>query len=189
VLGQDIVFNERVTTGAEGQTQVLFVDQSTLSVGPNTDMVINEFVFDPTRGTGKLAANFLINTPTPPGQTACVGGHCPVSIAATVTLAIIGPIPGHVIGCSHPASWRAIASISTSLQCVHRAVASSPARPSMMRAMRGDAISEGPARNRGISRRKARGCCRTPMPARPPLSQHNGAASIQSNNWSEFLPI
>ena len=28
VLGQDIVFNERVNTGAEGQTQVLFVDES-----------------------------------------------------------------------------------------------------------------------------------------------------------------
>jgi len=57
VLGQDIVFNERVTTGAEGQTQVLFVDQSTLSVGPNADMVIDEFVYDPAAGTGKLAAN------------------------------------------------------------------------------------------------------------------------------------
>src|SRR6516225_7419477 len=57
VLGQDIVFKERVTTGPEGQTQVLFVDQSTMSVGPNADMVIDEFVFDPATGTGKLAAN------------------------------------------------------------------------------------------------------------------------------------
>src|SRR5271167_4570245 len=57
VLGQDIVFNERVTTGPEGQTQVLFVDQSTMSVGPNSDMVIDEFVYDPAAGTGKLAAS------------------------------------------------------------------------------------------------------------------------------------
>src|SRR6516165_10466519 len=57
VLGQDIVFKERVTTGPEGQTQVLFVDQSALSVGPNADMVIDEFVYDPETGTGKLAAN------------------------------------------------------------------------------------------------------------------------------------
>ena len=57
VLGQDIVFNERVTTGPEGQTQVLFVDQSTMSVGPNADMVIDEFVYDPAAGTGKLAAS------------------------------------------------------------------------------------------------------------------------------------
>src|SRR6516162_10169901 len=57
VLGQDIVFKERVTTGPEGQTQVLFVDQSTMSVGPNADMVIDEFVYDPAAGTGKLAAS------------------------------------------------------------------------------------------------------------------------------------
>ena len=57
VLGQDIVFNERITTGPEGQTQVLFVDQSAMTVGPNSDMVIDQFVYDPAAGTGKLAAN------------------------------------------------------------------------------------------------------------------------------------
>jgi|SRR5712691_1710349 len=57
VLGQEVVFNERITTGTGGQTQVLFVDQSTMTVGPNSDMVIDEFVYDPTAGTGKLAAS------------------------------------------------------------------------------------------------------------------------------------
>jgi hypothetical protein len=57
VLGQDIVFNERVNTGAEGQTQVLFVDESAVSIGPNADMVIDQFVYDPASGTGKLAAS------------------------------------------------------------------------------------------------------------------------------------
>jgi hypothetical protein len=47
VLGQEVVFNERITTGSEGQTQVLFVDQSTMTVGPNSDLLIDEFVFDP----------------------------------------------------------------------------------------------------------------------------------------------
>jgi trimeric autotransporter adhesin len=57
VIGQDIVFNERVTTGVEGQTQVLFVDESAMSIGPNADMVIDQFVYDPASGAGKLAAN------------------------------------------------------------------------------------------------------------------------------------
>ena len=26
MLGQEVVYNERITTGAEGQTQILFVD-------------------------------------------------------------------------------------------------------------------------------------------------------------------
>src|SRR5271169_4033952 len=57
VLGQDVVFNERITTEAQGQTQILFVDESTLSVGPNANMVIDQFVYDPNAGTGKLAAS------------------------------------------------------------------------------------------------------------------------------------
>ena len=57
VLGQDVVFNERITTEAQGQTQILFVDESTLSVGPNANMVIDEFVYDPNAGAGKLAAS------------------------------------------------------------------------------------------------------------------------------------
>src|SRR5271169_1582256 len=57
VLGQDVVFNERITTEAEGQTQILFVDESTLSVGPNANMVIDQFVYDPNAGTGKFAAS------------------------------------------------------------------------------------------------------------------------------------
>src|SRR5271169_497890 len=57
VLGQDVVFDERITTEAEGQTQILFVDESTLSVGPNANMVIDQFVYDPNTGTGKFVAS------------------------------------------------------------------------------------------------------------------------------------
>src|SRR5919108_6130667 len=55
VLGQEVVFNERIITGVEGQTQVLFIDQSTMTVGPSSDMVIDQFVYDPNAETGKLA--------------------------------------------------------------------------------------------------------------------------------------
>src|SRR5207245_5058272 len=57
VIGQEVVFDERITTGPAGQTQVLFVDQSSMSVGPGSDVVIDEFVYDPRAGTGKLAAS------------------------------------------------------------------------------------------------------------------------------------
>ncbi len=57
VLGQDVLFNERISTGADGQTQVLFVDESTLSVGPNANMTIDQFVYNPHTGTGKLVAS------------------------------------------------------------------------------------------------------------------------------------
>lgn len=55
IIGQDVVFNERIATTAEGQTQLLFLDESSMSVGPNSDLTIDQFVYDPKRGSGKLA--------------------------------------------------------------------------------------------------------------------------------------
>ena len=55
VLGGDVVFKERITTSTLGQTQVLFLDKSAMTVGPNSDVTIDEFVYDPNTGTGKLA--------------------------------------------------------------------------------------------------------------------------------------
>src|SRR4029079_424066 len=36
-------------------TQLLFLDQSAMTVGPNSDLTIDQFVYDPQSGTGKLA--------------------------------------------------------------------------------------------------------------------------------------
>src|SRR3981081_2117939 len=55
VVGQDVVYNERITTAEGGQTQLLFVDESAMTVGPNSDVTIDQFVYDPNTGTGKMA--------------------------------------------------------------------------------------------------------------------------------------
>src|ERR1044071_5564784 len=55
VIGQDVVFNERITTAAVGQTQLLFLDESSMSIGPNSDLTIDQFVYAPRTGSGKLA--------------------------------------------------------------------------------------------------------------------------------------
>jgi len=55
VIGQEVVFNERITTQDAGQTQLLFLDESSMTVGPNSDVTIDQFVYDPRTGTGKLA--------------------------------------------------------------------------------------------------------------------------------------
>ncbi len=55
VIGQDVVFNEHIATAAKGQTQLLFLDQSAMTIGPNSDLTIDQFVYDPKSGTGKLA--------------------------------------------------------------------------------------------------------------------------------------
>jgi hypothetical protein len=53
-IGQEVVHNERITTDTQGQTQILFLDGSSVSVGPNADLAIDEFVYDPATGTGKM---------------------------------------------------------------------------------------------------------------------------------------
>ena len=40
-LGADIVFNERIVTEGAGQAQILFLDQSAFTVGPDSDVVID----------------------------------------------------------------------------------------------------------------------------------------------------
>src|SRR5579863_2015144 len=54
-LGEDILHNEHIVTAADGQTQVVFLDASALTIGPNSDVTIDNFVYDPSAGTGKMA--------------------------------------------------------------------------------------------------------------------------------------
>jgi hypothetical protein len=54
-LGEDILHNERIVTTSDGQTQVLLLDASALTVGPSSDVTIDNFVYDPNTGTGQMA--------------------------------------------------------------------------------------------------------------------------------------
>lgn len=54
-IGAQVVHDERIRTGANGRTQVVFLDGSALTIGPNADMVIDEFVYDPDAKVGTLA--------------------------------------------------------------------------------------------------------------------------------------
>ncbi len=54
-VGVNVVANERIVTSAEGQAQMLFRDESAFTIGPNSDVVLDEFVYDPNTQTGKIA--------------------------------------------------------------------------------------------------------------------------------------
>lgn len=58
VIGKGIVYNERINTSTKGLVQVLFIDGSTVTVGPGSDLVIDKFVYDPVKGKGELTASF-----------------------------------------------------------------------------------------------------------------------------------
>jgi hypothetical protein len=55
-IGSSITHKERIKTAAEGSVQILFVDKTSMTIGPNSDLTIDEYVYDPNAGSGKLAA-------------------------------------------------------------------------------------------------------------------------------------
>ncbi|HWK45267.1 MAG TPA: hypothetical protein VNT30_11120 [Stellaceae bacterium] len=55
-VGADIFEKELLTTGGRGQTQLLFRDGSTITIGPNASLTIDNYVYDPSSGAGKIAA-------------------------------------------------------------------------------------------------------------------------------------
>jgi len=52
----DTMRNEQIDTAERGQVQLLFADQASLSVAPHSDVVINEFDYEPQTQTGNLTA-------------------------------------------------------------------------------------------------------------------------------------
>ena len=54
-VGNQLFQEERIVTGAAGQTHVLFLDQSSLTVGPNSEVVLDRFVYDPDSDQGQLS--------------------------------------------------------------------------------------------------------------------------------------
>jgi hypothetical protein len=57
-IGKSIFYNERISTDASGVVQVLLVDGSTFTVGANSDLVIDRFVYDPRKKSGEIVATF-----------------------------------------------------------------------------------------------------------------------------------
>ena len=57
-IGTDFANREKIETGASGLVQILLADGSNFVVGPNSSLVIDEFVYSPSAGTGRIVATF-----------------------------------------------------------------------------------------------------------------------------------
>ncbi|MDO8535247.1 MAG: FecR domain-containing protein [Xanthobacteraceae bacterium] len=55
--GSEIFTSEVVRTGDASTAQLLFLDQTSLSIGPKSEVTLDRFVFDPNRGAGSVAIN------------------------------------------------------------------------------------------------------------------------------------
>ncbi len=79
VVGAHIVHKERVHTTPAGTVQLLFTDKSSMSIAPNTDIVIDEYVYDPNANNGHMLVSLT------KGALRFVGGQLSHQGEATIT--------------------------------------------------------------------------------------------------------
>ena len=53
--GTEVNANDTVRTGNSGLADLRFNDDSNLSVGPSSEVHLNKFVYDPSKGSGTIA--------------------------------------------------------------------------------------------------------------------------------------
>ena len=81
-IGSQVVRNEKIDTSATGSVQVVFVDKTSLNVGPNSTLVIDDFAYRPAESSGKLALSLGR------GLLRVVGGQATHTGGASVTTAV-----------------------------------------------------------------------------------------------------
>lgn len=59
IIGKNIIYNQRIKTSRGGLVQLLFVDGSAFTVGENSELIIDRFIYDPDKKTGKMVANVV----------------------------------------------------------------------------------------------------------------------------------
>jgi hypothetical protein len=95
-IGAQVVENEKIETSASGSVQLLFIDKTTLSIGPNSSVVLDKFVFNPLTTQGEIAVSLS------KGVLRLVGGQATHTGGATITtpVAVIG-VRGGIVTATH----------------------------------------------------------------------------------------
>jgi hypothetical protein len=78
-IGIDVQANELITTRANDRAHLVFLDGTSLTVGPNAQLTIDKFVYDPNSKTGELAVNATR------GVLRLVGGKISKTAPITIT--------------------------------------------------------------------------------------------------------
>ena len=103
-VGTDVQANEIISTAADDRAHLVFLDGTTLTIGPSSSMTIDKFVYDPTTQKGELAVNATkgifrviggrisktaeITVSTPSSTIGIRGGIMIVGVEATQTTSI-----------------------------------------------------------------------------------------------------
>jgi hypothetical protein len=57
--GDPVFMGDKIETGADGQLQILLLDQTVFTLGPSSGIVMDEFMYDPANDNGKVKASML----------------------------------------------------------------------------------------------------------------------------------
>lgn len=103
-LGLEVVSDERIETTPLGAGQLVFLDRTALTVWPNSDIVLDRYIYDPARGSGEMAIGLSrgllrfvggavskendVTITTPHAVVAVRGGIALVEVTATATRAV-----------------------------------------------------------------------------------------------------
>ncbi|MEQ8391409.1 MAG: FecR domain-containing protein [Thalassospira sp.] len=55
--GMPVYLGDRITTTSRSGMQILLLDETVFTIGPNSDIAIDEFVYDPATGDGRIVAD------------------------------------------------------------------------------------------------------------------------------------
>lgn len=96
-IGNAVAFGERFRTDNTGIIHILFMDQSSMTLGPNSELVIDEFAFHPKEQRGNLAVNLIKGSLRVVGGfisklTSPKGANSALVRTATATIGIRGGI-------------------------------------------------------------------------------------------------
>jgi FecR protein len=95
-VGARVMHKERIHTSSSGSAQLLFLDKSTLSIAPNTNLVIDEFVDDPAANRGHMLTRLT------QGTLQYIGGQLSHQGAVTInTPAVAVGIRGGTVTITH----------------------------------------------------------------------------------------
>src|SRR5712692_6095224 len=78
-VGTDVQANEIISTATDDRAHLAFLDGTTLTIGPSSQLTIDKFVYDPTTQKGELAVNAT------KGVFRVIGGRISKTSAIAVT--------------------------------------------------------------------------------------------------------
>jgi hypothetical protein len=87
-IGSELYANDSLKTGAGGSLSIVFKDDTLISLGPDSELVINEFLFSPAEGKLSIVTRLLKGTSA--YVSGIIGKLSPKSVRFETPVANIG---------------------------------------------------------------------------------------------------